>query len=482
MVRRKYNFYTISRIDKMQNSNKIAKRRFTCTAYLVLIICTMACVSSRERDAFLYFNEVKRASYPYEDITPTHTDLPALDESSTLADYLAYAALNNPGLRAAFDQWKAALEKIPQDRSLPDPRFNYTYFIKEVETRVGPQQHKFGLSQTFPWLSKLTLRGDMATEAANVMQQNYEAVKLRLFFRVKKSYYEYYYLARAIAITRENVELVKYLEGVARARYRAGAEAYANVIKAQVELGTLIDRVKTLQDLRDPIIAELNAALNRPPEAPLPRPQSVSEMEITCSQQDLIDWLSENNPELKAKDFEIAQARTGIDLAKKNYFPDITLGAEYVDTDDALNPTTPDSGKDPVMAMISVNIPIWYGRYRAAEQEARAQWQAAKQSRVNAANNLYAAVKMAFYTFRDAKRKINLYKHTLIPKGDESLKVTQMAFETGKVDFINLIDAQRILLEFRLAYERALADHAQSLAKLEILVGRELAQGPQRGP
>ncbi len=451
---------------------------FIFTAFCLLTIWTVGCATSKERHAFEQFHQVEHSSYVNADESLPPSLLPKLDENSTLSDYIAYAALNNPGLKAAFNRWKASLERIPQNRSLPDPRFNYTYFVKEVETRVGPQRQKFGLVQTFPWLGKLKARGDVATEAAKAIQQQYEAAKLKLFFQVKKYYYEYYYLARAIAITQENVNLVKYLEAVARTKYRAAAESYANVIKAQVELGKLIDRLQTLQELRGPIAAELNAALNRPSDAPLPWPTSIPELEMTYSKKDLVRRLSENNPDLKAMDCQIAKAKSGIDLAGKNYFPDITIGAEFIDTDDALNTATPDSGKDPVMAMVSINIPIWYGKYKAAESEARARWRAAKGTRINVANSLIAELKMTFYEFADAKRKINLYRDTLIPKGTESLEVTQKAFEGGKVDFINLIDAQRILLEFRLSYERSLVDYAQSLAKLEMLAGKELLPDP----
>ena len=131
-------------------------------------------------------------------------ELPELAEPSRLPDYLAYAALNNPGLEAAFSRWKAALERVPQVTALPDPRFNYRYFIREVETRVGPQRQAFGVAQAFPWFGKLDLAGGVATEAARAAQARYEAQKLALFHRVKDAYYEYYYLARAIAVVRDN--------------------------------------------------------------------------------------------------------------------------------------------------------------------------------------------------------------------------------------------------------------------------------------
>ncbi|MFO8014418.1 MAG: hypothetical protein R6X20_14060 [Phycisphaerae bacterium] len=93
-------------------------------------------------------------------------DLPDLGEASGLSDYLAYAALNNPGLEAAFSRWKSAVERMPQVQALPDPRFNYRYYIREVETRVGPQRQAFGVAQRFPWFGTLDLAGGVAAEEA----------------------------------------------------------------------------------------------------------------------------------------------------------------------------------------------------------------------------------------------------------------------------------------------------------------------------
>lgn len=162
-------------------------------------------------------------------------------------------------------------------------------------------------------------------------------------------------------------------------------------------------------------------------------------------------------------------------LAGKNYYPDITVGLDYVDTDEALMPGTPDSGKDPVIAKASVNLPIWYPKYRAAEREARLRHAAVQEQRVNTENQLEADLKLALYHFRDAERKIDLYRDTLIPLADQSLKVAQLGFQAGKVSFLSLIDAERLLLEFQLAYERALADRAKRLAEIETLVNKDLS-------
>ncbi len=407
----------------------------------------------------------------YEEAPAT---LPEINEQSTLSDYLACAALNNPGLKAAFERWKAAVERIPQVKALPDPRFTYAYYIQAVETRVGPQRQLFGISQTFPWFGKLSLRGDKATEAANAEKERYEAAKLKLFYQVKNSYYDYYYLARAIAVTGENLELLRRLEDVVRTRYASGSAAYADVIRAQVELGKLEDSLRTMQELRAPVSSKLNAALGRPESGILPWPGHVVEEKADFSDEQLTNWLKEANPSLKAQDFAAAAEQVGIDLAKKDYFPDITLGLQTIDTESARTLNVPDSGKDPVIVSFSINLPVWREKYRAEEREARARFAAARMDRKDQENTLIADLKMALYNFRDAERKIDLYKNALIPKAERAIDVTIEGFEAGTGSFLDLIDSERSLLEFELSYEHAFANRAQRLAQLEMLVGKEI--------
>lgn len=420
-----------------------------------------------EQDAVVWTNKTSETA-------PTQEELPELNDQATLDHYLAYAALNNPGLKAAFLRWKAALEKIPQVTALPDPRFTYGYFIQSIETRVGPQNNRFGLLQTFPWFGKLQLQGSAAGEAARSEKERYEAAKLTLFYQVKNAYYEYYYLAKTIAVTKDTLALMQQLESVARTQYAAGFAPYANVMRAQVELGKMEDRVATLEDLREPIVAKLNAALNRPPSAPLPWPGKVNEQKATSTQKELLTWLKENNPNLKAVDFLAEREKVNRDLARKNFFPDVTIGFETIDTGPAINPATPESGKDPIIASLSINLPIWWGKYKAGEREALARYQAYREDRYDQENRLEADLKLAIYKYEDAERKINLYRDTLVPKAQQSLEVSLQTYETGLGTFLDVIDSVRSLLEFQLAYERAFADQAQRLAEMEMLVGKEI--------
>jgi outer membrane protein TolC len=421
--------------------------------------------------AVLLFAEC--SAYAAEGVAEGPDAVPTLGEGSSIQDYLRYAALRNTGLEAAFNRWKAAVERVPQARSLPDPRFNYTYFVEEVETRVGPQRQKFGVMQAFPWFGKLRLREDAALQQAAAIRQEYERTKLALFYRVKKSYHDYWYLSQAIAVTKEHLLLVKNLEGVARARFKAGATEHNSVNQAQVELGKLDDRLRSLESLRQPIAARLNAALNRPSKAALPWPTSLPPANAEFSDDDARQWLIENSPDLRRLGHLVMKEDANVQLAKKNYFPDVTLGIDYIDTDDAIDPTMTDSGKDPVMAMVSVNLPLWYGKYRAAEQEATYRRTAAAKEKDDAENRLESDLSLALYHLRDAERKVDLYGNTLVPKARQSLKVAQQGFEAGNTSFIALIDAQRLLLEFQLAHHKALADRGVRVSEIEMLTGKE---------
>lgn len=406
------------------------------------------------------------------------SELPALDASSQLSDYLAYAALNNPGLEAAFLRWKAAVERAPQVSALPDPRFTYRYFIEEVETRVGPQKQRVGLAQTFPWFGVLALRGDMAAEAARAAKQRYDGQKLALFREVKDAYYEYYYLGRAIDVVDENRRLIQDVEEVARARYRAATAEYGEVIRAQVELGKLEDQLRSLVDRQSTLVARLNAALNRDTRGELPFPSFVPEVIIDADDDQVIAWALASSPALLALDHERLGAKLGIELAHKAYYPAVTFGLDYTDVGHQRSGgmATGESGDDALMASLSINLPIRRDKYAAGEREARARHLSIAKARHEQANVLSAKLARILYEFRDAHRKIDLYRNALIPKAEQAMNTTEESFRANKARFTDLVDAQRTLLVFQLAFERALADQAKRLAELEMLVGQSLPQ------
>ncbi|MFT7698677.1 MAG: cobalt-zinc-cadmium efflux system outer membrane protein, partial [Candidatus Krumholzibacteriia bacterium] len=200
----------------------------------------------------------------YDDNQGAESPGPDFRESATLDELLNLAESANPRLRASMDRWKAALEQVGQSNSLPDPKFSYAYFIEPVETRVGAQRQKFGLSQTIPMFGKLGLREDIGVQTANAASAQFEAIRLEMRFLITRIWNDYYYLNRSIVVAEENLNLLTNFENVALAQYAAGKAPHSAIIRAQVELGRLEDRLRTLQDQRGPLSAALNSEINRP--------------------------------------------------------------------------------------------------------------------------------------------------------------------------------------------------------------------------
>ena len=392
----------------------------------------------------------------------------------TLSDYLSHAALNNAELKARFEEWKASLEQIPQAKALDDPKFTYSYFIEEVETRVGPQENKFGIMQTFPWFGEIEARSDAATAKAKASQQGYESAKLKLFQQVKDAYYEFSYLATAIETAKENLELLKHFEEVARAKYRTSEATHPDVIRAQIELAKLEDILNSLKKFKEPTVARLNSILNRQAGEDLDWPQKKIPIKVELVRDDIITKIIRMNPELSEMDWQTQAARAEVELSKKKFYPDIGVGVDWIQTGDARTSGVSGSGQDAVALMFSINIPLWHDSYKASERQARANVRRYQQKKIDLRNKKIFQALQIIYDIEDSKRKMDLYGNTLVSKAQELIQSSESAYRAGTIDFLSLIDAQRMLLKYQLDYERAIIDNHQSIAELESLTGEQL--------
>ncbi|MFT5125483.1 MAG: cobalt-zinc-cadmium efflux system outer membrane protein [Candidatus Omnitrophota bacterium] len=398
--------------------------------------------------------------------------LTAYTQDGTMEDYLTRATQQHPGLQSAYQEWQASLAVTRGADALPDPTLSFGYFAENVETRVGPQEYKVGISQMIPWFGKRVLKKEAAGAGADTREAMWKADALNVFFDVKSAYHEYHYLKKAIDITRENIDLVKHLEQVAQARIRGGG-ATSGAIQAQVELGKLDDRLRTMTDMRKPLMARLNAAVNQAIDTELPWPVSPpAHTPLTLDTPALLT-AAEQNPMVAAIEARMRMETAKAQLARKAQYPDIMLGVESIQTGAALNPQLAGSGKDPLVGMIALNIPLWPEKNRSRIAESRALMNAASAARDEQVNSLQSALKMAIFNYEDAARKLSLYKDTLIPQAKQSLQVSESAYTNGKADFINVIDAERLLLSFQLGLERARADLEIGKARIEMITAQE---------
>jgi len=393
-----------------------------------------------------------------------------LTGNASLNDYRLYAREHNPELQAALLRWQSARERIPRMRSLPNPQFEYRF--EDMGGGFGSWQHRLEASQMFPWFGKLGLMGDQAGIMAEIEEQMYYEMKLRLDVMVTEACVEYYYLTREIVVTKENLKLLTYLERVAQTKYTAGKGSQSDVIKAQVEMGVLEERIQSLSDMLHPAVARLNSVLNRPGNASLPPPSGLPDVDITRDETRLVTWLEEHNPSLKTALLQIKNAQTAVELARKEYYPDTMLGIGVGTGKDSISGAM-GSRRNSLMGMFSMNVPLWSQKNRAGVNEAQKMKRSSEQARKNLENELTSELQTALFHWRDSVRKIQLYRDSLLPKARQSLAVSQRAFETGSADFLEIVDAQRMLLELELSLERALSDRVSSYAGIVKLTGRE---------
>lgn len=452
---------------------KLARLRLPLFATLIVAFSLTGCAASTRSGLD---RDLQSAQSTYSrpigsDDARSQTEDTIFTDSLNLYHALEYAAQHNPGVEAAFNRWKASAERISQAKSLPDPRLNFGEYFREVETRVGPQQQSVGLSQMFPWFGTLRLKGAIATQEALIAQQQFEAARDRLYYEVTSAFAEYYYLNQSTQITQDLLDLTRSAERVAQAKYRAAVGPYADVIRAQTELGRLEDQLLALNAKTQPAIARLNAVLNRPSQAPVAPPSTIPAETLALTDSALLARATQVNPSLRALDLAVQKEDDAISLAKRKFYPSFAFGLDYISTGDARMPGVVDSGKDPIIGRFSINIPIWRGAYSAGRREAEARRRAAQLERRDQENHLEARMQSVLFDFHDAERKIDLYHDALVPKAQQSISASMQGYEAGEVDFLDLLDAQRMLLQFELAERRARADRLIRMAELRMLVG-----------
>jgi outer membrane protein TolC len=144
-------------------------------------------------------------------------------------------------------------------------------------------------------------------------------------------------------------------------------------------------------------------------------------------------------------------------------------------------PNLPDSGRDAVLAGVSIRLPVWGKKYRAAEREALEREAAIVEARSEIEDRLSDRLERLLYRFENADREIRLYRDTLIPKSEQSLEASQTGLRTGSVSVLDLVDTTRVMLQFQLAYERAVTERARATAELRYLFGEDVSTLQETG-
>ncbi|MCK5831918.1 MAG: TolC family protein [Methylococcales bacterium] len=394
----------------------------------------------------------------------------------SLKSAINVAIQNNPSL-AQINARAKAMAAIPsQVGTLPDPTISFNALNLPVDSFDTQQenmtQFQVELAQTIPFPGKLALREKVALFEAEAATQNVTEARWWLQKIVKNTWWQTFYLDRALQIVGSNQVLLRQFIQIARTKYEVGQGLQQDVLLAQLELSKLLDQQLRLDGLRRNAVAQLNALLNRPANLSIILPDDI---ELTLpkliAETDLYQHAENFRALLAAKRKSINAAQSRLDLAKKEYFPDLNIGAAYSARDD--KPSGAERA-DFLSMKLSVTVPIFFTHKQGKAVDQRTnelmQQRYALQDELN---NVRAQITQSYSNFQRAKNQFVLFKTGIIPQARQTVSSMLVGYQVSKVDFLNLVRSQITLFNYEMQYWNAFAEANQSLAQLTATVGKE---------
>ncbi len=388
--------------------------------------------------------------------------------AQTLEEYLKIASENNPLLKAKYAEFEASLQKVAQVNSLPDPTLSFGYFISPVETRLGPQRAKFGLSQMFPWFGTLKTAGNVFQLQAEANYQEFINTRNELFMQVKSAWYPLYEVNRKISLQKENLDILTTYKQLATTGFKNSKNSMVDVIRTDILLDNTTTEIKLLEDQLKPLKVHFNTLLNRKDTFVVAIVDTLTLTVIDTNYRK--DSLLVNHPILKSFDLKYQSAQKAEELAKMQGLPKFGVGLDYVIVEKGTM-NVPDNGKDAVMPMVSMSIPIYRSKYKSAVKEAQFKQEAITNYKTNYANNLLSMYEMNWYELEKSNELLQLYKQQ-IEKTNQAIILLMSAYSNSGKEFEEVLRMQQELLKYRIAEATAISIYYTALAKLDYITAK----------
>jgi len=395
--------------------------------------------------------------------------LPNLLEAQSLDEYLKIAEENNPGIKSSYSLYEAALEKIPQVNSLDDPTLGVGYFISPIESRVGPQRAKLSVNQMFPWWGTLDAREEVAAKFAKSKYQDYLDRKNELDFAVKAAYYPLFEVINQLKWQEELLEILKIYKVFSTAKFKNGTGPMVDVIRVDIIIDDINTDIELLNDEILPLEVTFNKLLNRADNIPV-----TVENDIEISTIETLyrkDSLLANNPILRSIDFKMNAAQAQEELAKKVGMPNIGIGLDYAFINDRTDASPIDNGKDVIMPMLTLSLPIYRDRIDASIKEAQLIQESLDFEKQNMENNLLSAYEQSWYNLVDARKKDTLYNEQIV-KTQQAIDLLYSAYSNSGEEFDEVLRTQLKLLKYKISKATAIKNFYIALAKLDYLTAK----------
>jgi outer membrane protein TolC len=412
----------------------------------------------------------------------------------SLLKYLEIAAKNNPSVQQKFTDYQATLQKIPQVGSLSDPELSLGVFLKPMELVSGNQMADIRLMQMFPWFGVLKNAKDEMSLMANAKYELFRDAKLQVFYDVQRTWYELYKIQKEISISEKNIEILKIIERLALVRFKsassgssgtassntgmssgstqassAGSSGLADLYRIQIEAAELENNIALLKDQEQSIIAQLNGYLDRPTVAPVFTGNTLAADSLELSLEAVSDSILIKNSMLSMLEYE----KQSIDARKKMVtamgYPMVGVGLNYSLISKNAMSTSNMNGKDMVMPMVTVTLPIYRKKYNAMIKEADLLKIATSQNYQATVNSLQTEYYQAVQLYRDAQRRVKLYENQY-QLASKSLDLIIKSFSTASSGLTDVLRIRQQTLDYEFKQVEAVADFNTAVAWLKRLM------------
>lgn len=363
-----------------------------------------------------------------------------------LATYIKEAQENNPEIQAFELRYNIAEEKVNEANTLPDTQISAGYFVSEPETRTGAQRARFSVKQMLPWFGTITARENYASSMAEAQFVDIEIAKRKLTLAVSQSYYKLYAIRAKQRVLDKNIKLLETYERLALTSVEVGKASAVDVLRLQIRQNELLQKKDVLeQDYLAEQVA-FNNLLNRDETIAV---IVVDDMFLPDEDALISVETLQLNPELLKYDKLYESIEQSELLNQKESAPNIGFGLDYVPVSERPDMSFIDNGKDIVMPMVSISIPIFNNKYKSITKQNRLkqlQIQSQKEDRLNKLETLLADAK---YNRTNARIKFNIQSDNL-KQANDAEEILIKNYETGTIDFNDVLDVQELQLKFQI--------------------------------
>ncbi|MGB7062785.1 MAG: TolC family protein [Candidatus Zixiibacteriota bacterium] len=404
----------------------------------------------------------------------------SLAQELVLDSLVAEAIRANPNLAAAKSRYQAFEARVPQAGSWPDPMFKTVYSNLPTDSWAMDRTPMSGielmLTQTIPFPGKLGLRKSATRSLARKAEKEYQSAEDFVISQLKQNYYRLYLLEKSIEITEKNKVLLEDFAKIASTRYSVGKGIQQDVLKAQVEVSRMMDKLISLEEMSWMTRARINVLLDRNPQDHLGQPEELTLGGLNYSEEELQNLAVQGNPALEGMGFLVEASRSDYRLARREYLPDFTFSVSYRIREEV--PMDPVRGTDFFSASAGINIPLYFwSKQKKKVQEKALSIESARKKYESNENDLKLNVSRLFYSLNKYTEEVGLYQTAILPQVRQSLESARSGYQVDKVDFLTLLSNQVTLYNYEIAYHQALTSYFMTIAELEEMVGRSLLAG-----